>query len=183
MDYWGWSCQVVKSRNVSWRHCIYKVFGYKVFIIEKEIYHKNWSHGKGITLTGHLINLKPTSATVKLLYPHFSFVVISSIIPLNYFYCLFCLPDEFKSFYTRLPQNYFLNVSAIQHLWSLDSLFQWRYEQLENSMRLLSKRANRVIFKLFSLSKRCHRQPQVQLPRDRWAQIQALPMPHFKDVL
>lgn len=81
--------------------------------------------------------------------------------------CLF-LTDEFKAFYSRLPQNYFLNVSTIQHLWSLDSLFQWRYEQLENSMRVLSKRAQRVIFKLFSLSKRCHRQPQVRLPRERW---------------
>lgn len=79
----------------------------------------------------------------------------------------FSVADEFKAFYSRLPQNYFLNVSAIQHLWSLDSLFQWRYEQLENSMRVLSRRAQRVIFKLFSLSKRCHRQPQVRLPRER----------------
>ncbi|TWW58319.1 BMP/retinoic acid-inducible neural-specific protein 3 DBCCR1-like protein 1 [Takifugu flavidus] len=31
--------------------------------------------------------------------------------------------DEFKAFYTRLPQNYFLNVSTIQHLWSLDPGF------------------------------------------------------------
>lgn len=79
--------------------------------------------------------------------------------------------DEFKAFYARLPQSYFLNVSSIQHLWSMDNLFQWRYEQLENSMRVLSRRAQRVIFKLFSLSKRCHRQPQVRLPRERWAQL------------
>ncbi|XP_075944802.1 BMP/retinoic acid-inducible neural-specific protein 3-like isoform X1 [Anarhichas minor] len=75
--------------------------------------------------------------------------------------------DEFKAFYARLPHNYFLNVSGIQHLWSMDNLFQWRYEQLENSMRVLASRAQRVIFKLFSLSKRCHRQPQVRLPRER----------------
>ncbi|XP_068445944.1 BMP/retinoic acid-inducible neural-specific protein 3a.2 isoform X2 [Clinocottus analis] len=75
--------------------------------------------------------------------------------------------DEFKAFHARLPQNYFLNVSGIQHLWSMDSTFQWRYEQLENSMRVLASRAQRVIFKLFSLSKRCHRQPQVRLPRER----------------
>lgn len=84
--------------------------------------------------------------------------------------CLRLFPpptDEFKAFYTRLPQNYFLNVSAIQHLWSMDNTFQWRYEQLETSMRLLSRRAHRVIFKLFSLSKRCHRQPQVRLPTER----------------
>ncbi|KAG7220036.1 hypothetical protein INR49_018453 [Caranx melampygus] len=88
--------------------------------------------------------------------------------------------DEFKTFYSRLPQNYFLNVSTIQHLWSLDSLFQWRYEQLENSMRVLSKRAQRVIFKLFSLSKRCHRQPQVRLPRER---PQSYWLSHFQSLL
>ncbi|CAB1437973.1 unnamed protein product [Pleuronectes platessa] len=75
--------------------------------------------------------------------------------------------DEFKGFHARLPQSYFLNVSTIQHLWSLDGSFQWRYEQLENSMRVLSRRVQRVIFKLFSLSKRCHKQPQVRLARDR----------------
>lgn len=83
----------------------------------------------------------------------------------------FVCTDEFKAFYARLPQTYFLNVSTIQHMWSMDNLFQWRYEQLENSMRVLSRRAQRVIFKLFSLSKRCHRQPQVRLPRERWAQL------------
>lgn len=85
-------------------------------------------------------------------------------------FCLCCVADEFKAFYTRLPQNYFLNVSTIQHLWSLDAAFQGRYEQLEASMRLLSRRAQRVIFKLFSLSKRCNRQPEIHLPRERSAQ-------------
>uniref|UniRef100_A0A3Q0RR65 Bone morphogenetic protein/retinoic acid inducible neural-specific 3a, tandem duplicate 2 n=1 Tax=Amphilophus citrinellus TaxID=61819 RepID=A0A3Q0RR65_AMPCI len=88
--------------------------------------------------------------------------------------------EEFKAFYARLPQNYFLNVSTIQHLWSLDSLFQWRYEQLENSMRVLSRRAQRVIFKLFSLSKRCHRQPQVRIPRER---SQSYWLSHFQSLL
>ncbi|XP_065325550.1 BMP/retinoic acid-inducible neural-specific protein 3a.2 isoform X2 [Pelmatolapia mariae] len=88
--------------------------------------------------------------------------------------------DEFKAFYARLPQNYFLNMSTIQHLWSLDSLFQWRYEQLENSMRVLSRRAERVIFKLFSLSKRCHRQPQVRIPRER---PQSYWLSHFQSLL
>uniref|UniRef100_A0A2I4C4A0 BMP/retinoic acid-inducible neural-specific protein 3 n=1 Tax=Austrofundulus limnaeus TaxID=52670 RepID=A0A2I4C4A0_AUSLI len=88
--------------------------------------------------------------------------------------------EEFKAFYARLPQSDFLNVSTIQHLWSLDSLFQWRYEQLENSMHILSKRAQRVIFKLFSLSKRCHRQPQVRIPRER---PQSFWLGHFQSLL
>ncbi|XP_012689610.1 BMP/retinoic acid-inducible neural-specific protein 3a.2 [Clupea harengus] len=75
--------------------------------------------------------------------------------------------DEFKTFLTRLPQNFFLNTSTIQHLWSLDSGFQRRYEQLENSMRGLFKRAQRVVYKLFSLSKRCQKQPHIYLPRER----------------
>ncbi|RVE73647.1 hypothetical protein OJAV_G00033460 [Oryzias javanicus] len=88
--------------------------------------------------------------------------------------------DEFKAFYTRLPQNYFLNMSTIQHLWSTDSSFQWRYEQLENTVRVLTKRAQRVIFKLFSLSKRCHRQPQVRMPRER---SRSFWLGHFQSLL
>ncbi|KAG5276062.1 hypothetical protein AALO_G00127470 [Alosa alosa] len=75
--------------------------------------------------------------------------------------------DEFKTFLTRLPQNFFLNTSTIQHLWSLDAGFQRRYEQLENSMSALFKRAQRVVYKLFSLSKRCQKQPHIYLPRER----------------
>ncbi|KAJ8376200.1 hypothetical protein SKAU_G00067800 [Synaphobranchus kaupii] len=75
--------------------------------------------------------------------------------------------DEFKMFLARLPQNYFLNISTIQHLWSMDSVFQRRYAQMENSMNGLFGRAQRVVYKLFSLSKRCQKQPQITLPRKR----------------
>jgi len=67
----------------------------------------------------------------------------------------------------RLPQNFFLNSSMIQHLWSLDGVFQRRYEQLESSMKSIFKRAQRVVYKLFSLSKRCQKQPHINLPRER----------------
>ncbi|KAI1892144.1 hypothetical protein AGOR_G00150950 [Albula goreensis] len=59
--------------------------------------------------------------------------------------------DEFKMFLARLPHNYFLNTSTIQHLWSMDGLFQRRYAQMENSMKTLLRRAQRVVYKLFSL--------------------------------
>ncbi|XP_056459546.1 BMP/retinoic acid-inducible neural-specific protein 3-like [Gadus chalcogrammus] len=88
--------------------------------------------------------------------------------------------DEFKSFLGRLPQNVFLNVSAIRHTWSLDSAFQWRYEQLENSMQSLLRRAQRVVFKLFSLSKRCQRQPHIHLPRER---PRSFWLSHFQSLL
>ncbi|XP_057697968.1 BMP/retinoic acid-inducible neural-specific protein 3-like [Corythoichthys intestinalis] len=88
--------------------------------------------------------------------------------------------DEFKTFFARLPQNQFLNMSTIQHLWALDNMFHGRYEQLENNMHVLAKRAERVIFKLFSLSKRCHRQPQVRLPRER---SQSYWLSHFQSLL
>lgn len=79
-------------------------------------------------------------------------------------------PDEFKTFLMRLPQNFFLNTSTIQHLWMLDGVFQRRYELLESSMKGLFRRAQRVVYKLFSLSKRCQKQPLINLPRERWAQ-------------
>ncbi|XP_038855544.1 BMP/retinoic acid-inducible neural-specific protein 3-like [Salvelinus namaycush] len=88
--------------------------------------------------------------------------------------------DEFKTFLTRLPQNFFLNVTTIQHLWSLDGVFQWRYEQLENSMSVLFRRAQRVVFKLFSLSKRCQRQPHIHLPREL---PQSYWLSHFQSLL
>lgn len=80
-------------------------------------------------------------------------------------------PDEFKAFLTRLPQNFYLNTSAIHHLWLLDGMFQRRYEMLESSMKGLFKRAQRVVYKLFSLSKRCQKQPLINLPREWWAQM------------
>ncbi|CAL8395569.1 unnamed protein product [Boreogadus saida] len=88
--------------------------------------------------------------------------------------------EEFKSFLGRLPHNVFLNVSAIRHTWSLDSAFQWRYEQLENSMQSLLRRAQRVVFKLFSLSKRCQRQPHIHLPRER---PRSFWLSHFQSLL
>nr|KAF6279627.1 BMP/retinoic acid inducible neural specific 3 [Myotis myotis] len=75
--------------------------------------------------------------------------------------------DEFKFFMKRLPMNYFLNTSTIMHLWTMDSNFQRRYEQLENSMKQLFLKAQRIVHKLFSLSKRCHKQPLISLPRQR----------------
>ncbi|KAG5850637.1 BMP/retinoic acid-inducible neural-specific protein 3-like [Anguilla anguilla] len=75
--------------------------------------------------------------------------------------------DEFKMFLARLPQNYFLNISTIQKLWSMDSVFQRRYGQMESSINGLFGRAQRVVYKLFSLSKRCQKQPQIALPRKR----------------
>ncbi|KAJ7422107.1 BMP/retinoic acid-inducible neural-specific protein 3 [Pitangus sulphuratus] len=76
-------------------------------------------------------------------------------------------PDEFKLFMKRLPMNYFLNTSAVMHLWTMDSNFQRRYEQLESSMRQLFLKAQRTVHKLFGLSKRCHKQPLIRMPRQR----------------
>ncbi|XP_017334774.3 BMP/retinoic acid-inducible neural-specific protein 3 [Ictalurus punctatus] len=75
--------------------------------------------------------------------------------------------DEFKAFLTRLPQNFYLNASAIHHLWLLDGMFQRRYELLESTMKSLFRRAQRVVYKLFSLSKRCEKQPLIKLPHER----------------
>lgn len=89
-----------------------------------------------------------------------------------FYFLFFCIPppDEFKAFLTRLPQNFYLNASAIHHLWLLDGMFQRRYELLESTMKSLFRRAQRVVYKLFSLSKRCEKQPLIKLPHERWAQ-------------
>ncbi|KAL1022624.1 hypothetical protein UPYG_G00030110 [Umbra pygmaea] len=52
--------------------------------------------------------------------------------------------------------------------------------QLENSMRVLFRRAQRVVFKLFSLSKRCQKQPRIRLPRER---PQSYWLSHFQSLL
>uniref|UniRef100_A0A8C9F2H5 BRNP3 protein n=1 Tax=Pavo cristatus TaxID=9049 RepID=A0A8C9F2H5_PAVCR len=75
--------------------------------------------------------------------------------------------DEFKLFMKRLPMNYFLNTSTVMHLWTMDSNFQRRYEQLENSMKQLFHKAQKIVHKLFGLSKRCHKQPLIRMPKQR----------------
>ncbi|MBN3270428.1 BRNP3 protein, partial [Polyodon spathula] len=87
--------------------------------------------------------------------------------------------DEFKSFVKTLPLDYLLNTSTIFHLWTKDSSLQRLYEQLEGSMKQLHDKAQKMIQKLFNLSKRCEKQPQYRLPRERpiayWLkQIQSL---------
>ncbi|MBN3287957.1 BRNP3 protein, partial [Polyodon spathula] len=87
--------------------------------------------------------------------------------------------DEFKSFVKTLPLDHLLNTSTIFHLWSKDSSLQRLYEQLEGSMKQLHDKAQKMIQKLFNLSKRCEKQPQYRLPRERpiayWLkQIQSL---------
>uniref|UniRef100_A0A669QKM7 BMP/retinoic acid inducible neural specific 3 n=1 Tax=Phasianus colchicus TaxID=9054 RepID=A0A669QKM7_PHACC len=76
--------------------------------------------------------------------------------------------DEFKLFMKRLPMNYFLNTSTVMHLWTMDSNFQRRYEQLENSMKQLFLKAQKIVHKLFGLSKRCHKQPLIRISSNYW---------------
>ncbi|KAM8822286.1 LOW QUALITY PROTEIN: BMP/retinoic acid-inducible neural-specific protein 3-like, partial [Synchiropus picturatus] len=75
--------------------------------------------------------------------------------------------DEFKSFQRRLPQSHFLNSSVLRDLWDTDLPLQRRFLQLESSSQTLSRRARRLLHRLFSLSKRCRRQPRAPLLRER----------------
>ncbi|XP_043555954.1 BMP/retinoic acid-inducible neural-specific protein 3-like [Chiloscyllium plagiosum] len=74
---------------------------------------------------------------------------------------------EFKIFLKKLPTEYFLNSSALLHLWTMDRSIQRRYEQLEASLKGLFNKAQKTVRKLFSLSKRCQKQPKFVLPRER----------------
>lgn len=75
--------------------------------------------------------------------------------------------DEFKSLLKRLPTDRFLNVSMIARFWSADLSVQKRYAQLESSTALVLGKAQKIIRKLFTLSKRCPKQPRISLPRER----------------
>lgn len=75
--------------------------------------------------------------------------------------------DEFKAFLKRLPTDRFLNVSIIAKFWSADLSLQKRYTQLESSTSLVLGKAQKIVRKLFTLSKRCPKQPDISLPRER----------------
>ncbi|KAG8013876.1 BMP/retinoic acid-inducible neural-specific protein 3, partial [Nibea albiflora] len=75
--------------------------------------------------------------------------------------------DEFKAFLKRLPTDRFLNVSMIAKFWSADLSLQKRYAQLESSAVLVLGKAQKIVRKLFTLSKRCPKQPRISLPRER----------------
>lgn len=76
--------------------------------------------------------------------------------------------DEFKIFLKKLPTEYFLNTSTILQLWTMDFSLQHRYEQLEAGLKVLFTKAQKTVRKLFSLSKRCQKQPKFVLPRERY---------------
>ncbi|XP_009991405.1 PREDICTED: BMP/retinoic acid-inducible neural-specific protein 3, partial [Tauraco erythrolophus] len=87
--------------------------------------------------------------------------------------------EEFQALVKRLPGDRFLNRTAISHFWAMDLDIQHRYQQLGTSLKLLSRKTHRLIRRLFNLSKRCHRQPRFQLPKERslpywWSRAQSL---------
>ncbi|XP_061587268.1 BMP/retinoic acid-inducible neural-specific protein 3-like [Cololabis saira] len=75
--------------------------------------------------------------------------------------------EEFQSFLGKLPTHYAVNMSAVEHLWRMDAVLLQRYRQLEASSNQLFAKARRTTNKLFSLSKRCRKQPKIILPRPR----------------
>uniref|UniRef100_A0A8C9ZAN3 Bone morphogenetic protein/retinoic acid inducible neural-specific 2 n=1 Tax=Sander lucioperca TaxID=283035 RepID=A0A8C9ZAN3_SANLU len=75
--------------------------------------------------------------------------------------------DEFKALLKRLPTDRFLNVSMIAKFWSADLSLQKRYAQLESNTALVLSKAQKIVRKLFTLSKRCPKHPRISLPRER----------------
>ncbi|XP_036410598.1 BMP/retinoic acid-inducible neural-specific protein 2 [Megalops cyprinoides] len=75
--------------------------------------------------------------------------------------------DEFKAFLKKLPTDHFLNASMVLKFWAADSALQRRYGQLEAGTKLLLGKAQKIVRKLFTLSKRCPKQPKISLPRER----------------
>ncbi|KAG2461562.1 BMP/retinoic acid-inducible neural-specific protein 2 [Polypterus senegalus] len=75
--------------------------------------------------------------------------------------------DDYKMFLKRLPTDHFLNTSVVLQLWTSDSNLQRRYGQLQSATNLLLGKAKKIVRKLFALSKRCPKQPKINLPRER----------------
>ncbi|XP_049602344.1 BMP/retinoic acid-inducible neural-specific protein 3 [Syngnathus scovelli] len=75
--------------------------------------------------------------------------------------------EEFQSFVGKLPTHYAVNTSVVEHLWRTDASLLQRYRQLETISQRLFTKARRTINKLFSLSKRCSKQPKIVLQRPR----------------
>ncbi|KAM9706004.1 BMP/retinoic acid-inducible neural-specific protein 2 [Dama dama] len=87
--------------------------------------------------------------------------------------------EEFQALLKRLPDDRFLNSTAISQFWAVDTSLQHRYQQLGASLRVLFKKTHRIVRRLFNLCKRCHRQPRFRLPKERslpywWNRIQSL---------
>lgn len=78
-----------------------------------------------------------------------------------------CLLDEFQNFVRRLPTFYALNMSSIQYFWKMEPAILQRYKQLELSTQQLVSKAQRIVHKIFTLSKRCRSQPKIILLRER----------------
>ncbi|XP_035134989.1 BMP/retinoic acid-inducible neural-specific protein 2 isoform X2 [Callithrix jacchus] len=89
------------------------------------------------------------------------------------------LLEEFQALLKRLPDDRFLNSTAISQFWAMDTSLQHRYQQLGASLKVLFKKTHRIVRRLFNLCKRCHRQPRFRLPKERslsywWNRIQSL---------
>lgn len=75
--------------------------------------------------------------------------------------------EEFQALLKRLPDDRFLNSTAISQFWAMDASLQHRYQQLGGSLKVLFKKTHRIVSRLFNLCKRCHRQPRFRLPKER----------------
>ncbi|XP_056913161.1 BMP/retinoic acid-inducible neural-specific protein 3-like isoform X2 [Takifugu flavidus] len=75
--------------------------------------------------------------------------------------------EEFQNFVGNLPTNHGVNISGVELLWRADANLPQRYRQLETSSNQLFAKARRTANKLFSLSKRCQKQPRIVLQRPR----------------
>lgn len=75
--------------------------------------------------------------------------------------------EEFQNFVGNLPASYAVNTSDVELLWRADANLPQRYRHLETSSKQLLAKAGRTANKLFSLSRRCQKQPRIVLQRPR----------------
>ncbi|CAL8319350.1 unnamed protein product [Arctogadus glacialis] len=75
--------------------------------------------------------------------------------------------DEFQGFVGNLPAHHAVNTTVVEQLWRMNAGLLQRYRHLKASGDQLFSKARRAANKLFSLSKRCRKQPRIVLQRER----------------
>nr|XP_061787170.1 BMP/retinoic acid-inducible neural-specific protein 3-like [Nerophis lumbriciformis] len=75
--------------------------------------------------------------------------------------------EEFQSFVGKLPTHYGVNTSVVELLWRTDANLLQRYRQMETRTKQLLAKTRRTVNKIFSLSRRCRKKPNIVLHRPR----------------
>uniref|UniRef100_A0A8C9PL79 BMP/retinoic acid inducible neural specific 2 n=1 Tax=Spermophilus dauricus TaxID=99837 RepID=A0A8C9PL79_SPEDA len=82
--------------------------------------------------------------------------------------------EEFQALLKRLPDDRFLNSTAISQFWAMDTGLQHRYQQLGGSLKVLFKKTHRIVRRLFNLQPLQALPPAASSLSYWWNRVQSL---------